>query len=133
MGRLAASNNAEVTLRVTGLLELRSSRGGKTYRPQCLGLYHLHLPDTGEVRQRGQARPTQGLVFRQLHAADRDLYLYRVGTTWWVSWDLGQEGGWLKAQAGEADQSFPPAKGWKYGDISGSWHPYPSLECSRES
>ena len=58
--------------------------------------------------------------------------LIRAGTTWWVYQKLGNEHfGRLKAQAGEDDQTFPPAKGWKYND-DGNWHPYPSLECSRE-
>merc|ERR1711971_628025 len=86
---------------------------------------------TGEVGQ-GQARLTQGLVFRQLDDAGDGWYLYRVGTTWWVGLELGKEDGRLKAQAGEADQSFPPAKGWKSNIGKSDWHPYASLECSRE-
>merc|ERR1711971_48562 len=136
--RLAASNNAEVTLRVTGphfLIELRSRGGKETYWPGCLGLYRLHFPETGKVGQQGQARHTQGLVFRQLDGADRDHYLYRVGNPWWVNHKLGEEGCFLKAQAGEADQSFPPAKSWEYLNhgMTQSWHPEPSLECSREA
>ena len=57
--------------------------------------------------------------------------LIRVGTTWYVNPEVGRGGGWLKAEAGEADLLFPPAKGWIYGDGS-DWLPDPSLECSRE-
>ena len=48
-----------------------------------------------------------------------------------MGWELGEEDGYLKAEAGEADQLFPPVTGWKY--LRGSnWVPDPSLECSRE-
>ena len=44
---------------------------------------------------------------------------------------MGRDGGWLKAEAGEADQLFPPVTGWKYW-AGLKYLPDPSLECSGE-
>ena len=56
----------------------------------------------------------------------------RYGTNWEVVTKLGKEyGRGLMAQAGEAEQLFPPVSGWSYFNRS-SWLPHPSLECSRE-
>ena len=45
------------------------------------------------------------------------------------------KGGGLYAQAGEADELFPPVRGWKYNDASefgSNWLADTSLECSSD-
>ena len=55
--------------------------------------------------------------------------LIRSGDYWWVSDEVGDEAGFLRAKVGEADQLLPPVKGWEFFD-GGNWVSDPTLECS---
>ena len=64
------------------------------------------------------------------HSGSLSLFI-RAGNFWYVSDQLGEEAGFLRAKVGEADQLLPPVKGWEfYG--GGKWDSDPTLECSRE-
>ena len=57
--------------------------------------------------------------------------LIRSGDYWWVSDEVGDEAGYLRAKVGEADQLLPPVKGWKFYVGGGKMDSDPTVECSR--
>ena len=58
--------------------------------------------------------------------------LLRAGDFWFVSDELGEEEGWLKAKVEtEEDKKMPPVQGWQYWDGS-KWQSDPTLEASRQ-
>ena len=68
---------------------------------------------------------------------DSPLFI-RAGNHWWVSDQLGKEGGYMRAEVEEADTRLPPVKGWevyKPGNLmlgNGEWSSEDhTLECSR--
>ena len=69
-------------------------------------------------------------------------FFIRAGNHWWVSDQLGKEGGHMRAEVEEADKRLPPVKGWEVykprnGMLSwmsrtGEWSPKgQTLQCSR--
>ena len=72
-----------------------------------------------------------------LNITDAISSFIRVGNHWWVSDQLGKEGGYMRAEVGEADQRLPPLKGWevykpgKWISWKGEWSSEDqTLECS---
>ena len=62
----------------------------------------------------------------------------RADNHWWVSDQLGKEGGHMRAEVGKANTRLPPVKGWevyKPGKVmfwKGEWSSEDhTLECSR--
>jgi hypothetical protein len=66
-------------------------------------------------------------VYKQKHTvtATRHL-LYKTGGYWYISRNLGGEGGFLRAPAG-SDSTRPPGRGWQFW--AGAWVGDPSLEA----
>ena len=65
-------------------------------------------------------------------------FFIRAGNHWWVSDQLGKEGGYMRAEVEEADKRLPPVKGWevytpgKSMSRKGKWSSEDlTLECSR--
>ena len=56
--------------------------------------------------------------------------LIRAGNHWWVSSEVGEKDGFLKAKVAKEDPLVPPIKGWRYDD-DGDWMSNETLECSR--
>ena len=57
--------------------------------------------------------------------------LIRAGDFWWVSREVGKEGGWLSAKV-ENNQDLPPVNGWQYVDDGGKWQSDSTLVCSNK-
>ena len=57
----------------------------------------------------------------------------RVGEFWWVSDEVGAEGGYMKSKVvSEEDQLTPPLHGWQYTVDGGKMESDPTMVCSRE-
>ena len=50
---------------------------------------------------------------RNLHILKHSLLVIRAGNHWWVSDQLGKEGGYMRAEVGEANMRLPPVQGWE--------------------
>ena len=59
--------------------------------------------------------------------------LIRVGDFWYVSIEVGKEGGGLKAKVVTGlDKLRPPLNGWEYSLGGGKWESDPTFECSKD-
>ena len=57
--------------------------------------------------------------------------LLRAGDHWWVSEQVGEKDGYLKAEVVKEDPLVPPINGWSYYDDGDNWKSDETLECSR--
>ena len=78
---------------------------------------------------------TAKLPYYALHILTTDaLSLFiRAGNYWWVSHQMGEEDGFMRAEVEEeADKRLPPVKGWQFFTTSGWFSSGDhTLECSR--
>ena len=66
-------------------------------------------------------------------SANLNSLFIRAGEFWWISSEVGKEGGKMKAKVGKKEETnVPPIKGWQFAISEGNWRPDPKMECSRQ-
>ena len=65
------------------------------------------------------------------HTGSLSLFI-RAGDFWYVSDQLGEEAGYLRAEVVEENNPLPPVNWWRFAKESGWSSDDNSLQCSRE-
>ena len=77
--------------------------------------------DTGENK----------ILCNALHTHWLTLLFIRAGNFWYVSDQLGEKAGYLRAEVVEENNPLPPVNGWQFPKED-EWSDDNSLQCSRE-